>query len=481
MSLTSSLNTAGAGLDLSSRRAEVIARNVANADRPGYARRSVASGGVGVGIPGQNVAIARDFDPRLVQLRREAQSAAAGEGTLQTFYAQLDSTIGDPDQAGSLQDGLARLDAAFVAAAAGPTSAIRLAEISDAAAGVASTLNALDDVVQRGRQTADTDIGKAVEGLNRDLSEVERLNTDILRRNAAGHDASDFLDQRTVLIDRISEQIPLRELPRDDGRVALVSAGGILLLDGPPVKLGFAPRAPITATMTAPGQLSGLTVNGKSVATGGPTNAIPGGALSSLFRLRDEIAPEATARLDALAADLISRFEGPAIDDTIAPGGVGLFTDRGAPFDAAADAGLAGRIAVNGLVSPDRPDQHWRLRDGLGAASPGSGSDTSLLLRYGDAFASRGAPVLAGLPDVAADVTGHAAALRSLVSTDRVRSDDRLGFARTKATTLAEDRDGGRVDIDAEMRRLVEVEQAYAANARVIQAVSDMMNRLMEI
>ena len=481
MSLTSSLNSALAGLDLSARRAEVIARNVSSADSQGYARRSVASAGAGIGLPGRGAAITRDIDPRLMQLRREAQSRSAGEETLQAFFTRLDKAIGQPDDPGSLQDGLARLDAAFVSAAADPTSSIRLTEISEAAAGVASTLNALDDVVQGARQGADADIGKAVEGLNRDLAGVARLNADILRLNAGRHDSSDLLDQRTVLIDRISQQIPVRELPRDDGTVALVSVGGVLLLDGRPAQLGFAPRAPITAAMSAPTHLSGLTVNGRTIQTGGAVNAIPGGNLTALFQLRDEIAPQATARFDAMAAELIARFEDPAVDGTIAPGGTGLFTDRGLPLDPAADAGLAGRIAINALVTPDRPDQHWRLRDGLGAAGAGSGGDASLLLRYGDAFAERRQPVLAGLPDIGADLAGHAAALRSLVSADRVRADDRLGFARIEATTLAEGRDGGRVDIDAEMRRLVEVEQAYAANARIIQAVSDMMNRLTEI
>ncbi len=481
MSLTSSLNTAGAGLDITARRADVIARNVANADTPGYARRSVATAGASVGVPGNQVLVARETDPRLVHLRREAQSDAAGQSVLQAFYARLDGAIGDPDETGSLQDGLARLDAAFISAAADPTSAVRLTEISEAAAGVAAGLIALDDIVQGARQQADADIGRAVDGLNRDLSQVARLSTEIIRLQAGSRDASDLLDQRTLLIDRISEQIPVRELAREDGTLALVTAGGIMLLDGHPAVLGFTPRAPITAAMTSPVQLSELTVNGRVVGVKEPRNVIEGGALSSLFRLRDDIAPEATSRLDALAADLIARFESPAVDGTVAPGGTGLFTDRGAPFDVSADAGLAGRIAINALVSPENGAGHWRLRDGLGAASASAGGDAGLLLRYGEAFSQRQAPVAVGLPATSLDIVGRAASLRSLVSSDRIRADDRASFASAAAATLAGERDGGRVDIDAEIRRLVEVEQAYAANARIIQAVSDMMNRLMEI
>lgn len=40
---------------------------------------------------------------------------------------------------------------------------------------------------------------------------------------------------------------------------------------------------------------------------------------------------------------------------------------------------------------------------------------------------------------------------------------------------------GDGVDSDAEMQKLLQYEQAYAANARVIQAVNDMMDQLLRI
>jgi len=46
---------------------------------------------------------------------------------------------------------------------------------------------------------------------------------------------------------------------------------------------------------------------------------------------------------------------------------------------------------------------------------------------------------------------------------------------------LTEAEAAGGVDSDYEMQMLLRVEQAYAANARVIQAVETMMQRLMEI
>ncbi|WP_281824315.1 FlgK family flagellar hook-associated protein [Jannaschia rubra] len=479
MSLTSSLNFAVAGLDLASRRAEVVSRNVANADRAGYATRNVETGGVGQ--PGAVATIARGTDPQLVLLRRDAQSRLGGNEVLQSFHTALDAAIGDPDTPGGLQDRLARLDAAFVSAAADPSSSQGLAGISRAASDLATAFNGLGDLVDRHRQDADGAIGKAVTQINQDLEDVARLNTDIRRLHSSGHDTADLLDQRGVLIDRISGQIPLREMPRDGGAVALVSRGGVMLLDGKPATLGFAARAPITAAMTFPTHLSGLEVNGRSVNVTEGSGGIPGGKLEALFALRDDTAPEAMRRLDGLADDLIARFEAGGLDATRPVGAPGLFTDAGNASSPTAPSGLAGRISINALVAPDNSANLWRLRDGLGATAPGTGADGNLLLRYGAALAERRTPAGPGLPDVPEDVAGHAATLRSLVSGARVRFDDAVAFGTTEAQALVEGRDGGKVDVDSEMRRLIEIEQAYAANARIVQAVSDMMNRLTEI
>ena len=479
MSLSSSLSLASAGLDVSSRRAETVARNVANADRPGYARRSVEMAGPGVGMPGSGVAISREVDPRLVQLRREAEADQSGASVERDFQVRLEQVIGEPEDLDGLQAQFARLDSAFISAASDPTSAVRVSEIARAADSLARKFNDVDDIIQAQRQSADTQIGNAVDQINSDLTEVSRLNVDIRRLAAGGQDVAGLIDQRTLIVDRISREIPVRELPRDDGVIALVSDGGLLLLDGRPAALGFSARAPITPEMQPPIQLSGLTMNGRDVPVSGSANAVAGGRLSSLFELRDEIAPEATERLDSLAGTVMVRFE--AVDGTRAATDPGLFTDWGSTYDPAGDPGLAGRLEVNALVAPDMPQNHWRLRDGLGATATMSISETSLLLEYGSAMSLSDSPITTSLPSRSSDLIGHASTLRSLISTDRVGSENVSAVAAARTSELQNLRDGGAVDLDSEMRNLIDIEQAYAANARIIQAVSQMMDRLTEL
>ncbi|MEM8823234.1 MAG: flagellar basal body rod C-terminal domain-containing protein [Pseudomonadota bacterium] len=481
MSLSSALNTAVAALTLTSKRAETVANNVANADRPGYARRSILSASPGNGLPPTRTFVERDVDPRLVQLRRDAE-ARAGQASVESgFLVAFDAAIGDPDQAGSLQDRLAAFDAAILAAGASPASDSALSQVAYAASDVIDKLDRLSNLVQQERQAADTRIGDSVRQLNTDLAEIARLNTDILRQAAGDGPTADLMDRRTVLIDRVSEQIPVRILPRDGGTVALVSQGGQILLDGRPAELEFTPRAPITPEMSFPTQLSGLTINGNALTSHGDTSLVGGGTLSALFALRDDTAPAANAQLDGLAQELVHRFSDPAIDPTLPVGAPGLFTDRGAALASPVAPGLASRLTLNAAIDPGDPSTLWRLRDGLGALVPSSGASAGVLAGFADAFHDPGLPVSPAVPQVPGGLVQIASALKSAISVDRVRSEALADSTRAEAQNRLDLRDGGGVDIDAEMQRLLRVEQAYAANARLVQAAGEMMDRLTEL
>ena len=481
MSLSASLNNALSGLGLSARRAEIISSNVANADTPGYARRRLSTGGPVTGVPSGNLQVGREVDPALQFLRRDAQSKAANTSIAQSFNSRLDIAIGDPGQSGSLQDFLSRLDAAFTSAAADPTSLTRLATIARSAEDVAVKLNTLADLVTSERQAAETSISQTVDRVNADLGAVSRLNVDILRMRATGNDPSNLLDQRQLLVDRISEDIPIRQLHRDNGTIALVSQGGVILLDGRPAQIAFDARTMIQPDMTYPDQLAGLTVNGKPAGTGEQGDGLAGGRLGGLFSLRDRSATTAMNRLDAFATDIAVRLQAHSTDPTLGATEPGLFTDGGLRVDSAAATGLAGRIQVNDRVRPGQDPELWRFRDGLAASTEGPLSDPSQILRFGKALRKVDPPISDALGGDAGDMVSLGARLRSAVSLDRLQSDDAHERASGQASALLEMRDGGKVDVDEEMRRLIEVEQAYAANARLVQAVGQMMDRLTEI
>jgi len=59
--------------------------------------------------------------------------------------------------------------------------------------------------------------------------------------------------------------------------------------------------------------------------------------------------------------------------------------------------------------------------------------------------------------------------------------DQARGFADAALATLRKAELERGVDTDAEMERLLLIEQAYAANARVVQAAEDMLDQLLRI
>lgn len=476
MSLSATLSTALSGLTAASRSAELTSSNVANALTPGYTRRLLEIGQRQVGNSGTGVAVlgvTRHVDRALLADRRLAGGAAAERDLRAGFLASVETALGSPDDAASLTARVAALDAALIAAASRPDSEVRLGEVLHAAQAIITRLAAAGTVVQQARAAADNHIAVAVAEVNINLARVADLNAAIRSQQGAGRDASALMDQRQSAIDAIALVMPLREMDREDGQIALYTTTGATLLDGKPAELGFAPVGVVTAEMTlGSGALSGLTLNGRSFTASG-------GSLAGQFALRDTLAPAAQARLDAVARDLIGRFADPATDPSLAPGAPGLFTDAGAALLPGAEVGLAQRMSINALADPAQGGALWRLRAGLGAASPGEAGDSRQINRLQSALLAEREPASGGFLPGARSFAGLAADLVSTTAAARLTAESEASFAnaRADALTVLELENG--VDTDQEMQTLMLVERAYAANAKVVQTVDELMKILL--
>ncbi len=485
MSISGSLANAFSGLTAASRGAETISQNLANALTEGYGRRELqlSSGvlgrqGAGVRVDG----IARAVNQTLVSDRRLADAAEGRDTILLDARAAIEAALGQPDAPGSLTARYAEFEAALVAAASRPDSGARLAAVAETATALARALVSASRAVQNERSAADAAIAASVSDTNAALGRIAELNRDIQIERSSGRDPSGLIDARQRLIDRVSAAIPLREVPRDDGQVALYSTGGAVLLDGTAAELGFAATATITADMTlASGALSGLTLRGRPVTADATGGLLGGGTLGALFAVRDGVAPSAQAGLDALARDLVERFEAPAADPTRTGTAPGLFTDRGAILDPLNETGLAGRLQVNVLVDPAFGGEPWRLRDGLGATAPGPVGQAAGLQRLADALAAERQPVSGAFSPGPRTAAGLAAELLADVGTSLETAEVAVAHSAARREALIAAERAGGVDSDQELQHLLLVEQAYSANARVVAAAEAMLDRLMEI
>jgi flagellar hook-associated protein 1 len=478
MSISQALSNSMTGLGANGRMAEVISANIANALTEGYGRRSVdlqarpLTGGV------QVIGIARQADPALLTDRRDADGALARDGARAGALARLEQLFSGEGAAGSIAGRLTALDQSLISAAADPASDSRLNTVLQRLGQVTDALAAGERGIQDLRQDADAAIANQVGRLNSALQGVETLNEQIARARATGSDPNAMIDQRQALIDDIATIVPLREMPRDDGRVLLYTRSGQMLLDRRAATFGFTPSPVITADMTlAGGTLNGLTLNGQPLTPAG-AGRLTGGSLQAAFDQRDQTLVTAQTDLDALAADLIRRFETPAADPTRGPGAPGLLTDGGAPFDPLDPVGLAGRLSVNALADPTRGGALFRLRDGIGATAPGPTGRATQIENW---LSALDRPVALGTGGPGRSAAGHAADFAAGLGLSRVSAEEAQGFAAARQTALKDRELAQGVDSDQEMQRLLLVEQAYAANARVIQTVDGLMQLLLEM
>jgi flagellar hook-associated protein 1 FlgK len=482
VSLSSAINAANSGLQVSSLRAEIVATNVANATTPGYVRRSVTVsetvlGGrtVGVTVDG----IARTADAQIKAQRRELTSGLAQASVLSSTWKSISARIGDTAAGDGLFKSFSDFETALARSVSAPESSSAAASLLEAARGITRELNSLSDMVTVQRAEADREIADGVNVVNAALKTIQELNTRLSGMNRTSGEAAALLDERQRVLDTISEYLPIQTVDRDSGTIDVLTREGVFLVAGQAREIQFTPSAAFGPDISlADGELSGLSVDGIDLTPGAASyGAVSGGLFGALFTLRDNDLPALSAQLDTIAADLISRISDDAIDPTKTPGDPGLFVDP----DTAAGPGVAGRISLNAAIDPAQGGLVTRLRDGLGAVSAGPPGNRTILQGLFDAFTAVRTVTSNGFSG-AFSSTELVAQMASMTGQKRIQHDAVLSSTQTQHSILLEaEQNATGVDIDAQMQDLMLVEQAYAANARVIEVASQMIKLLMEL
>lgn len=479
MSISSALHSALSGLTAASRASAIVSDNLANVMTTGYARRSLElASAVDTGPGVRVVGVHRHSDPVILSERRGADAEHGNARALSDFYTRLEKLVGSANDSGSLGQRLVKLESSLITAASNPDSAQRLDAVSHAAKDLVKTINDVAEGLRDMRTQADSSIGTQVEQLNQALSNVQKLNARITSSLSSGADVSALQDQRQTLVDEINMIVPVNTVERDYGQIALYTDGGAILIDGPAAELGFSATGETFPEMTLEGGgLSGLSINGVAITD----RTIAGGTLAAAFEIRDDLAVSAQADLDSVARDLVERFESAGLDPTTPAGDPGLFTDSGAIFDPAVETGLANRLRLNELVDPVEGGASWRLRAGLGAADPGESGDARQLKAFAAILEEGRAAASSSFGTGLVTASEIASGLMSHVAQDNSRADGILAFATANQTEMARIEAAQGVDSDAELQQLMIIERAYAANARMVQTIDEMMETLLRL
>jgi len=310
---------------------DVVARNVANADTPGYTTKTLAQKNLIAGSSSLGVRAldARRIIDEFVQSQLRTEMAALGDVEVRRdFLTSIDQLFGAPGGPTGLDTLVNQFAQSLQELTASPDNfAVREAVVSDAQL-LAQQLRQLSDDVQSMRQLAENSIGAAVDEVNEALQQLATINQTLGTQGAGLSPPADLLDERDKFIDVIAKHLDVRIKEADNGVVSIFTRSGNALLEGQAVQLSFDHRGDVNATSLYSGVPAdrGVGTVTLNASNGFSIDLVRNGILDSgriggLIEMRDEILVEAQAQLDELAHALAISLSSMSVQGVAAPAG----------------------------------------------------------------------------------------------------------------------------------------------------------------
>lgn len=329
MSLGQALATAMSGLRVTQASLALVSSNVANAESPGYVRKSLnqitgvtGDFGSSVRINGVN----RELDQYLqTQIRTEISGATYAD-IRSTYLANLQSVYGNPDSAGTIEDAFNKLTTAVQGLSTSPDSASARIGVVNAAQALAQQLNATTQGIQNLRANAETGINDSINIANNALKQIALINDQLQNNGRTDASTASLLDQRDQYIDQMSQLMDIRVVTNNLNQVTLFTNSGVQLVGTEAARLAFNPQGTVTPnTLYDPDPLkNNLGTITIEFPHGGSydmvaTNAIRSGKLAAYLELRDNSLVQAQAQIDQLAAAMSSALSDQTTTAVAAP------------------------------------------------------------------------------------------------------------------------------------------------------------------
>lgn len=510
MSLDASLNVAAqsiAGIGLGF---DVISNNIANANTAGYAaesttQHSLDAGGIGFGASPGPVVTATDS---ALQVQLGAQTAATEyAGTIAAALSALQPAAGAVGSGTDIGSLLGAVQNSFSALLTDPSATPQQDAVVNAAQALTRQINTLSQSFTQARQSAQDGLVTQIGQLDTALGQVGTLSNQIIALQAQGESTASLVNQRNAALSTISGLVDAHVIAQPNGDVQIYTAGGAQLPTRGPQGGPLAAGQPlaIAAAVTAPqnsyatGTLPGIQLYGADV-----TAQLSGGAIAANVALRDTTLPTYQGELDEFSASLANRF---------AAQGLSLFSDPAGNVPAlggtpaqANYVGFAADVTVNPAVSANPAlvrDGNITIAGSAGGASAFTPNPNNLagfttlidrVLDYalGDQAqpgVAQAAPAITGLgpagtlaaPFAApATLAGFATAITAGQATDSATATSTATEASGVQTALSGQMQSATgVNIDGQLTLLVQLQNAYGANAKIISTVQDAFSQLL--
>ncbi len=345
MSLTQSLATAVTGMRANQAGLAIVAANVANAETPGYVRKtalqvSTAAGAVGVGV--RVAAINRELDQYIQRQMRVESSGAGYAGLRSEFYERLQSVYGVPGAVSTLESTYNEFMGTLQALATSPESPAARSAVINAAQVLAQKLNSMTTDVQALRGDAELGLADAVNKANEAMARIAQINQQLATAKAGDSTTANLLDQRDVYIDQLARMMDINVIRNDHSQVSVFTNSGIQLVGIGASTLAFDPQGSMNAAAqwsADPTQRAVGTILLKGPSGGDvdliANNAIRSGEIAAYVEMRDQVLVQAQTQLDQIASAMARALSDRTVKGTAVTSGAqsGYDIDLGSLLD----------------------------------------------------------------------------------------------------------------------------------------------------
>ncbi len=441
---------------------EIIEHNVANANTPGYHRQQAVlvaglpypaprlQGGIFPGQMGSGVLVdsIRRFNLDFFDGRYRKELSESKRWSMEgDVLNQVEATLAETDN-----DGVAaKLDefwSGWQALSSDPTNMALRADLRQRASALADSLNWRANALMELRKNQDLTISQKVNDINAMASQIAHLNVEISNVQAAGDAPNDLLDQRDQLMDGLAEITGATVSIQDNGE-ALVSINGHALVVGSEAFALAANPDPANGNMV------------KITWAGDGKDFDPQrGELAGLLDARDRVIPAQLDALNSVAFSLADRV------NTLHQGGYGLNNATGLNFF---EPFTSTNYALEIHVSSDIDDLA-NIAASTDPDSPGNGNLAGEIANVKDEMLMNG-----GTATLNSFYVGKIGEFGLAVQEAQIRAADR-GSVADSLMKLKESATG--VNLDEEAANLIKEQRAFEAAARMLTAMDDMLDRV---
>ncbi|PLY41565.1 flagellar hook-associated protein FlgK [Janthinobacterium sp. ROICE36] len=284
-------------------------QNIANLQTAGYTRQGVllSSLGAGAGVrsAGNGVevsALLRFADAYKSQQMWRAASDQGARAQTQPYLTQLERVMGD--DVSSISNGIDGFFAALNASAVDPTSTPLRQQIVTSADAMAQRFNSISTVMGNQLLSVQQQRSAIVPQANTTLANIAALNQRISTSTASGTNVSSLMDARDQLIDGLASQMGIEVLDQPDG------SRNVSLKSGQPLVIGSI-AGTLSSNMTNTGEqtlsldFAKSTYTLDSVAIGGQMGGLgefEQNTLKPLQQSLQDMATQLTAKVNAQLA-----------------------------------------------------------------------------------------------------------------------------------------------------------------------------------